>query len=143
MQPPATSATRKVSTCPAPNAAPGWADAIPTTARPSTISHSFHICNWRMLTRNCASSGLSKVKSSVPWWTSRINCCMQGWMPLVQRAGVPEDHRQSQQAEAKREQRLEDLRVEIAAIGKLAQDIELQEAPQQSDISHAHAPVPE
>src|SRR6266700_4193678 len=42
------------------------------------------------------------------------------WMPLVQRAGVPEDHRQSQQAKAKREQRLEDLRVEIAAIGKLA-----------------------
>ena len=64
-------------------------------------------------------------------------------MPLVQCAGVVEDHRQSQQAKAQREQRLEDLCVEVAAIGKLAQHVELQEAPQQSDVSHAHAPVPE
>ncbi len=64
-------------------------------------------------------------------------------MPLVQRAGVVEDHHQSQQAKAQRYQRLEYLCVEIASVGKLAQDVDLQEVLQQSDVSHTHAPVPE
>jgi hypothetical protein len=64
-------------------------------------------------------------------------------MPLVQCAGVVKDHCQSYQAKAQREQRLEDLHVEVAAIGQLAQEVELQESPQQTEVPHVHAPIPE